>query len=225
MSVDSTSNNPDMDVTSELCLEDFKTWSTMALKMFLSLKKKTVTGSHETLSARWVNMTLFLRKNCRYSFFYIQTKQAIHQNTYHVWNVSFLNCQETVGLDVTLLKEYKDKLKIDDSLQSLPDPMELKTGWVGEGNGMKFWPHVYVTDSTRFYKDVINKEDLIQRIDCEYKQSKVYWYFTNKFIHEVFINNVSEDSKCCILQTKFLPSQRISQKPYTVWAIVRRDER
>ena len=52
MSVDSTSNNPDMDVTSELCLEDFKTWSTMVLKMFLSLRKKTVTGSHETLSAR-----------------------------------------------------------------------------------------------------------------------------------------------------------------------------
>ena len=44
-----------------------------------------------------------------------------------------------------LLSEYKDKLKIDDSLQSLPDPMELKTGWLGEENGMKFWPHVYLT--------------------------------------------------------------------------------
>ena len=44
-----------------------------------------------------------------------------------------------------LLSEYKDKLKIDNSLQSLPDPMELKTGWLGEENGMKFWPHVYLT--------------------------------------------------------------------------------
>ena len=144
---------------------------------------------------------------------------------------AFTTYEEHVPVDVVqehakrvLLKEYKDKLKIDDSLQSLPDPMELKTGWVGEGNRMKFWPHVYVTDSTRFYKDVINKEDLIQRTECEYKQSKVYRYFTNKFIHEVFINNVSEDSKCCILQTKFLTSQTISQKPYTVWAIVRKDE-
>ena len=52
MSVDSSSNNPDMDVRNELSLEDFKTWSTMALKTFLSLRKKAVTGSHETLSAR-----------------------------------------------------------------------------------------------------------------------------------------------------------------------------
>ena len=43
--------------------------------------------------------------------------------------------EEHVPVDVeqehaerVLLKEYKDKLNIDDSLQSLPDPMELKTG-------------------------------------------------------------------------------------------------
>ena len=48
--IDSTSNNPNMEIRSELCLEDFKTWSTMmALKMFLPLRKKAVTGSHETL--------------------------------------------------------------------------------------------------------------------------------------------------------------------------------
>ena len=40
----------------------------------------------------------------------------------------------------------------------------------------------------------------------------------------MFVNNVSEDSKYCILQTKCLPSQRISQKSYTVWAIVRKDQ-
>ena len=44
-----------------------------------------------------------------------------------------------------LLSEYKDKLKIDNSLQSLPDPMELKTGWLGEETEMKFWSHVYLT--------------------------------------------------------------------------------
>ena len=40
----------------------------------------------------------------------------------------------------------------------------------------------------------------------------------------MFVNNVNEDSKYCILQTKCLPSQMISQKPYTVWAIVGKDE-
>ena len=39
--------------------------------------------------------------------------------------------------------------------------MELKPGWVGEENGMKFLPHVYLTDITRFYRDVINKKDFI----------------------------------------------------------------
>ena len=102
--------------------------------------------------------------------------------------------------------------------------MELKTGWLGEENGMKFWQHVYLTDITRFYRDVINKKDLIQRIECEYKPGKAYRYLTNNFVQEVFVNGVSEDSKYCILQTKCLPSQRISQKPYTNWAIVRKDK-
>ena len=123
-----------------------------------------------------------------------------------------------------LLNEYKYKLKIDDNLQSLPDPMELKTGCLGEENGMKFWPHVYLTDITRFYRDVINKEDLNWKIECEFKQGKAYRYFTNNFVQEVFVNNVSEDSKYSILQTKCLPSQRISQKPYTVFTIVRKDQ-
>ena len=102
--------------------------------------------------------------------------------------------------------------------------MELKTGWLGEENGMKFWQHVYPTGITRFYRDVINKKDLIQRIECEYKQVKAYRYFTNNFVQELPVNNISEDSKYCILQTKCLPSQRISQKTYIVWAIVRKDE-
>ena len=55
-------------------------------------------------------------------------------------------------------------------MHSLPDPMEIKTGWLGEENGMKSRPHVYLTDITRFYRDVINKKDLIQRIECEYKK-------------------------------------------------------
>ena len=56
----------------------------------------------------------------------------------------------------------------------LPDPMALKTGWVGEMNGMKIWLHVYLTDIIRFHRDVIHRKDLIQRIECEYKQGKSY---------------------------------------------------
>ena len=35
-----------------LSLEDFKMWSTMALKTFLSLQRKSVVGSIEVLAAR-----------------------------------------------------------------------------------------------------------------------------------------------------------------------------
>ena len=44
--------NQEIDVGSDLSLEEFERWSTTGLKMFLSLRKKAVTGSHETLSAR-----------------------------------------------------------------------------------------------------------------------------------------------------------------------------
>ena len=37
-----------------LTLEDFKLWSTVALKSFLSLRKKSVTGSFDVLVARYV---------------------------------------------------------------------------------------------------------------------------------------------------------------------------
>ena len=58
---------------------------------------------------------------------------------------AFATYEEHVPVDVkqehdekVLLKEYKDNFKINDSLQSLPEPVELKTGWVGEENRMKF---------------------------------------------------------------------------------------
>ena len=130
---------------------------------------------------------------------------------------------EQEHVERVLLKEYKDKLKIDHCLQYLPDLMELKTGWVDEENALKLWSHAYLSDIKRLYRDVINK-DSIPRIECEYKQGKAYQYFTNNFVQEVPLNNVSEDIKYCIILTKCLPSQRISQKPYIVWAMAGKNE-
>ena len=67
------------------------------------------------------------------------------------------------------------------------------------------------------------KENIVQRIECEYKQGKGYRYFTDNFICEVFYNNISDESKYCYLKTKCLPSQRVSSKPYDVWALVKKD--
>ena len=60
---------------------------------------------------------------------------------------------------------------------------------------------------------MLSIKDSIQRFECEYKQGKAYQYFTNNFVQEVFVNNVSEDIKYCMIQTRCLPSQRISQRP------------
>ena len=43
-----------------LTLEDFKTWSAMALKMFLSLRNKSVNGSIDVLAGRFVYCSSFL---------------------------------------------------------------------------------------------------------------------------------------------------------------------
>ena len=119
------------------------------------------------------------------------------------------------------MDKYKGKLVVDN--KNLQDPLDIKNGWVGEENDIKLWPQLYLTDITRFYGDVLDKKNIVQRIECEYKQGKAYRYFTDSFISEVFYNNISDESKYCYLKTKCLPSQRVSSKPYDVWALVQKD--
>ena len=115
-----------------------------------------------------------------------------------------------------LLEEYKQKFE---SL-SLPDPLTLKTSWVGEKSGIKSWPKVYFMDISAYFKAVISKEDLLQRVECEYKEGKAYRYFSNGFVREISINQVSHENKYCIIKAKCLPSQRVNNKQYDVWSIV-----
>ena len=120
-----------------------------------------------------------------------------------------------------LLDEYKEKLVVD--CKNLEDPLDIKNGWVGEENGIKLWPKLYLTDITRFYGDVLDKKSIIQRTEWEYKKGKSYRYFTDNFISEVYYNNISDESKHCYLKTKYLPSQRFSSKLYDIWVLVKKD--
>ena len=83
--------------------------------------------------------------------------------------------------------ECKEKLVVDN--KNLEDPLDIKSGWVGEENVMKLWPKLYLTDITRFYGDALDKKSIVQRIECEYKQRKAYRYLTDNFISEVYDNN------------------------------------
>ena len=128
---------------------------------------------------------------------------------------------EREHIERKLLDEYKEKLVVDN--KNFQDPLDIKNGWFGEENGIRLWPQLYLTDITRFYGDVLDKKNIVQRIECEYKQGKAYRYFTDTFISEVFYINISDESKYCYLKTKCLPSQRVSSKPYDVWALVKKD--
>ena len=116
----------------------------------------------------------------------------------------------------TLLSEYKKKFED----LSLSDPLTMKAGWVGEEQGIKKWPSIYFMDISYYYKSVISKQDLWQRVECEYKEIKAFTYFTNEFLGEVSINQISPLSKYCVLKAKCVPSQRLNNKQYDVWCIV-----
>ena len=112
------------------------------------------------------------------------------------------------------LQEYTKKI----SNHSFGDPMLIKTSWKNEVDGMRHWPKLYFMDISRYFSNVINRDDLYQRLECEYKEGKAYRYFANGFIGEVFVNQ--QDNNYVIMKTKCVPSQRVSSKQYDVWAII-----
>ena len=107
--------------------------------------------------------------------------------------------------------------------QILPDPLSQKKGWISEGEGIRKWPSLYLTGISRFFHNVISSEDLIHRLECEYKEGKAYRYFTDEFVKEVYFHTISPSSPFCIMKTKCTPSQRVSAKAYDVWAIIKKD--
>ena len=107
----------------------------------------------------------------------------------------------------TLFSEYKQKVNIKD--ETIPDPIDLKVGWIGEENSMEQRPRLYFSDISRYYRSVLGKTDLINRLECEYKQDKAYRYFSNKFIGDILFHYISEESNFCILITKCVLSQRL----------------
>ena len=89
---------------------------------------------------------------------------------------------------------------------------------------MEQWSRLYFSDISRYYSSVLGKTDLINRLECEYKQGKAYRYFTNKFIGEILFHDVLDKSQFCILKTKCVPSQRVLMKQCDVWVICRKNK-
>ena len=87
---------------------------------------------------------------------------------------------------------------------------------------MSLWPKIFFMDISKYYATVISRNDLWQRVECEYKEGKAYRYFTNGFMGEVFINEVSNVSELCILKARCVPSQRVNNKQHEVWCIIKK---
>ena len=74
------------------------------------------------------------------------------------------------------LAEYKSKLIIGDT--TLPDPLSMKkNNWIGGKEGILTWPSVYIMGISKFFENVVDSSDLINRLKCEYKEGKAYRYF------------------------------------------------
>ena len=118
-----------------------------------------------------------------------------------------------------VLYEYKSKLSQQNN--SLPDPLGIKTGWIGENNGITKWPSL-------IYKDIADHlsllgPDFISRLEREYKLGKSYRYFAGEFVREIFFHAIDDTSPFCFVRCRVAPSQRTSSKPYQVWACLRKD--
>ena len=84
---------------------------------------------------------------------------------------------------------------------------------------------MYFIDISNYFLKVYGRENLLNRLKCEYKEGKAYRYFTNDFIGDVSNNHLEESENYCYFKTKCLPSQRVFAKQYDVWAIVPKDKK
>ena len=115
--------------------------------------------------------------------------------------------------------EYRKKLTINGV--EIPDPFDLKSGWVDEENGLTKWPFLVYTNIADFFK--MKGPKFISDVEREYKLGKAYRYFECQFVREIFYNPISPKSKYCILRCRVVPSQRTSSKAYAVWVCVTKD--
>ena len=121
----------------------------------------------------------------------------------------------------TTVAGIQEKLIIGSDV--IPDIFTIKTGWQKEDEeGLTEWPSVYFTDISDYLKTKTSSE-LMSHLINEYKEGKAYRYYTTGWVKEVFYHKISDNSPYYVLKCLVTPSQRISTKPYHVWAVIEKD--
>ena len=177
----------------DLTLDDFKTWTTVNLKAFLHLRGKNSEGGHESLAAK--AFSVWCDK--------VPVNPELEHNEKCIW------------------EEYKAKLVINKDIV-IPDPLTLKSGWIGEVKGIQNWPSSFYTDIANLLS--LTQPDFNKCLESEYRQGKAYRYFSCEFVREIYINELNKETPVCILKCKVIPSQRINSRPYDVWAVVQKNK-
>ena len=177
-------------VMDTVSLEQFKLWSTNALKVFLRLRKKKTDGTFEELSAI----------------------------AYAAWEENIEVCPTAEHEERKFMDEYTSKLKFNTF--QIPDPLEIpKQNWISEVEGIVKWPSVYYHDIAKYLNYLA--PDFISKLESEYKLGKAYRYFSCQFVREIYFYDV--DFQYCFLKYKVIPSHRVSNQPYDVWTLVKKD--
>ena len=109
----------------------------------------------------------------------------------------------------------------------MPDPFSLEEDWLGEtkdrDGGLSKWPSMYYLDIEKFLRQLNASDDLLRRLECDYKEGKAYRYFKCDFVKEIFLHKISPNSTLCFLRCRVTPSMRFSNTAYHVWALVEKD--
>ena len=119
------------------------------------------------------------------------------------------------------LAEYANKLKFNDH-DEIKDPLDVSynSPWLSEEQGIFMWPSMYYHDIAIYLKHLA--PEFLNRLEAEYKLGKAYRYFSCDFVRKVLYSEVSDE--LCILKCKVIPSHSMNNKPYDVWAVLRRDK-
>ena len=77
----------------------------------------------------------------------------------------------------------------------IPDPLTLKSGWIGEFKGIQNWPSIFYTDIANLLS--LTQPHFIKRLESKYRQGKAYRYFLCEFAREIYINELSKEPSVC----------------------------
>ena len=103
----------------------------------------------------------------------------------------------------------------------LPDPLDIeKESWMSESQGIFNWPSLYYHDIAKYLDHLAST--FISQLESQYKLGKASRYFSCEFVRGILYFDLA-NTDLCILKSNVVPSQRVNNKLYDVWAILQKD--